>query len=232
MATPQSRQVVDACTLSFIAGFVDTCVFVGLYGLFTAHVTGNLALLGAALVHRSGGELAKLLALPVFALAVVGTVYAAWFLKRAGLQRVPPLLYAESLLLLVTAAFATSAGPASGPDSALAILAGMSGVTAMGLQNALMRIELSTLPATTVMTVNVTQVIVDAVMLTISRAHPQHDADPVGHAKARFDKLWPPVAAFAGGAASGAVGYTIVEWACLLVPAGACLGLGIALARR
>ena len=40
--------------LSFIAGYVDTAVFIGLFGLFTAHVTGNFVLIGSELVHRSG----------------------------------------------------------------------------------------------------------------------------------------------------------------------------------
>jgi len=33
---------------------VDTAVFVGLFGLFTAHVTGNFVLIGSELVHASG----------------------------------------------------------------------------------------------------------------------------------------------------------------------------------
>jgi uncharacterized membrane protein YoaK (UPF0700 family) len=33
--------------LSFTAGFVDTASFLGLEGLFTAHVTGNFVTLGA-----------------------------------------------------------------------------------------------------------------------------------------------------------------------------------------
>jgi uncharacterized membrane protein YoaK (UPF0700 family) len=33
--------------LSFVAAFVDTCGFVALFSLFTAHVTGNFVLIGA-----------------------------------------------------------------------------------------------------------------------------------------------------------------------------------------
>src|SRR5258708_4799448 len=40
--------------LSFIAAFVDTWGFIGLFGLFSAHVTGNFVLIGAALVHPDG----------------------------------------------------------------------------------------------------------------------------------------------------------------------------------
>jgi hypothetical protein len=59
--------------LAFVAGFVDTCGFVALAGLFSAHVTGNFVLLGASLVLPHAGELAKLLALPVFVVAVAAT---------------------------------------------------------------------------------------------------------------------------------------------------------------
>src|SRR5438046_9416237 len=46
-----SSITIDSSILGFIAGFVDTCVFVGLFGLFTAHVTGNFAR-----VHEPGDE--------------------------------------------------------------------------------------------------------------------------------------------------------------------------------
>jgi uncharacterized membrane protein YoaK (UPF0700 family) len=39
-----------AALLSFTGGFVDTTGFLGLQGLFTAHVTGNFVTLGATLV--------------------------------------------------------------------------------------------------------------------------------------------------------------------------------------
>ena len=53
---------IDAILLSFVASYVDTAVFVGLFGLFTSHVTGNFVLIGAALVHHADGVEIKLLA--------------------------------------------------------------------------------------------------------------------------------------------------------------------------
>jgi uncharacterized membrane protein YoaK (UPF0700 family) len=45
--------------LSFNGGFVDTASFVGLQGLFTAHVTGNFVTLAATLVSGPHGVIAK-----------------------------------------------------------------------------------------------------------------------------------------------------------------------------
>jgi Protein of unknown function (DUF1275) len=41
--------------LSVIAGSVDVIGFLGLGGLFTAHITGNLAILAAHVVNRAHG---------------------------------------------------------------------------------------------------------------------------------------------------------------------------------
>jgi len=46
--------------LSFDGGFVDTAGFLGLQGLFTAHVTGNFVTLGAALPVAVGAATAIL----------------------------------------------------------------------------------------------------------------------------------------------------------------------------
>src|SRR5213078_2285226 len=144
---PHPMSAILLCGLGFVAGFVDTCAFVALFGLFTAHVTGNFVLIGAELVHPSGGDvMLKLVVLPVFVLAVAVAVKVAEALERRGRARVAPFLYAEAPLRA---------------DEPSAIAAGILTAAAMGLQNALMRLELALWPSSTVMTVNVTQSAID-----------------------------------------------------------------------
>ena len=69
--------------LSFVAGYVDTLGFIALFGLFTAHVTGNFVLIGAEL-ERSGNVLLKILAFPAFIIAVALTA------PDRALARSPP----------------------------------------------------------------------------------------------------------------------------------------------
>ena len=66
-----SNELSIATLMAFAAGFVDTCGFVALFGLFTAHVTGNFVLIGATLASPRPGILAKLLAFPAFISAVM-----------------------------------------------------------------------------------------------------------------------------------------------------------------
>jgi uncharacterized membrane protein YoaK (UPF0700 family) len=224
------RERLDSCTLSFVAGFVDTCVFVGLFGLFTAHVTGNLVLIGAALVHQTSEVLAKLLALPVFVLAVACAVRAADALKRAGRGRLAPLLCAEAVLLLCSVATITASAPPATADAPVAIVAGLFAASAMGLQNALMRLELAAVPSSTVMTVNVTQAAIDATILA-SRDRDAADARRRDETRKRFARMWPPILAFTVGAACGAIGYAWLGLASLVLPAVLCFALALRFAR-
>jgi hypothetical protein len=85
--------------------------FLGLQGLFTAHVTGNFVTLGAALVFGAHGVLAKLLALPEFALVVAPTRLAGAALAA---QRWP----AVRLLLIVKVVAAQTLDRQAYPRSA------------------------------------------------------------------------------------------------------------------
>jgi len=214
---------VDACTLSFVAGFVDTCVFVALFGLFTAHVTGNFVLIGAELVHHTGDVTGKLLALPVFVLAVAAAVKASDALRRRGRKRVPPLLLAEAALLALAVGVMTALPPPAQADDPAALIAGMLAAAAMGLQNAMMRLELASLPSTTVMTVNVTQSAIDVVTL-LSRGDAQ--------ARQRFARMWPPIVSFTLAAACGAGAYAWLGPYALALPAVLCVLLAVRFAQK
>jgi uncharacterized membrane protein YoaK (UPF0700 family) len=198
--------------LRFVAGFVDTCGFVALYGLFSAHVTGNFVLLGASLIRPHAGVIAKLLALPVFMAAVAAT---RWFLIRAGsgVGSMRGVLAAEAVFLGLFLACGIAAAPIVDADARLAILTGMFAVIAMGVQNAASRTVFATMSPTTVMTGNVTQIVLDSVDFMASPL-PETKAA----AAARLAKFVPPVVAFAAGAALGAVGFGFTGFWCLLLP--------------
>ena len=97
-----------AALLSFVAGFVDTAGFLGLQGLFTAHVTGNFVTLGAALVLGTHGVVAKLLALPEFILVVALARLAGAALAARRWPTVRFLLTAKVGLLIVFFVLAVS----------------------------------------------------------------------------------------------------------------------------
>ncbi|MEW7963447.1 YoaK family protein, partial [Acinetobacter baumannii] len=71
----QSTWVIcrDPVLLTMVGGAIDTIGFIALFGFFTAHVTGNLVLAGAALVKGGAGLWIKLAAIPLFIVTVVIT---------------------------------------------------------------------------------------------------------------------------------------------------------------
>ncbi|HEY8052694.1 MAG TPA: YoaK family protein [Steroidobacteraceae bacterium] len=198
--------------LAFVAGFVDTCGFVALFFLFSAHVTGNFVVLGASLVLPHAGVVAKLLALPVFILAVAGT--RLYVLHFAGDERVERHVLAIELVFL---GLFLVAGLASAPivtaDAPMAVLTGMLAVSAMGVQNAAARTVFASLSPTTVMTGNVTQVVLDCVDYRLSG-----DAQLRSGARARLAKFGPPVIGFAAGAVAGALLYRVAGFWCVVLP--------------
>ena len=86
--------------LSIIAGSVDAIGFLGLGGLFTAHVTGNLVVLVAHLAIGSRAPLANILSVPVFVAALGSTRLLAGVLERIGFASLRPLLLLQLLLLV------------------------------------------------------------------------------------------------------------------------------------
>jgi len=196
--------------LAFIAGYVDTVGFVALFGLFTAHVTGNFVLIGSVLARSSGSVLLKLLVFPAFIAAVALTRLIVLWIERKHRDALIPLLLLQFALLGGFAVLGFVASPIGGAEETLAIWAGISGAAAMGVQNAAARLVLPSLAPTTVMTGNVTQLVIDGVDL----ARGAGDAAT----RTRSAKFFWPIVAFAGGAIGGGFGVVHVGFVALSVP--------------
>ncbi|MEE7505848.1 YoaK family protein [Methylobacterium mesophilicum] len=219
MTRPARSQTVGrdrtaGAALAFVAGFVDAAAFIALTGLFTAHVTGNFVLIGAELVASSGGMVAKLLALPVFVGAVAGARVLALALERRALDPLPWLLAVEVALLAGFGLCGTAWSPLGAADSAASIAVGMLAVAAMGLQNAIGRLSLGHLAPTTVMTVSVSQAVIDATDILLCSGE-QRD-----QTRKRFLRVLPAIAAFAIGALVGAFGIAHLAFGSLVLPLG------------
>lgn len=193
--------------LALAAAYVDTCGFIGLFGLFTAHVTGNFVLIGAELVSHHGDIIAKLSALPVFLVSVLLTAQAEVMLQQRGYRATSVLLWIEGLLIASAAVAFYKVGQPAHPDDEPVLVIGFILIAAMGVQNALMRTSLAGPVQTTVMTGNVTQMAIDLLSISTGRADPS--------VRTRVTKSWPAIAGFAVGSALGAAAYAFMNFHCL-----------------
>jgi uncharacterized membrane protein YoaK (UPF0700 family) len=195
--------------LGFVAGYVDTVGFVSLYGLFTAHVTGNFVLIGSELARPSHGVLIKFLAFPAFVAAIILTRLAVNWLQDRKKEVLGPILGLQIAFLFAFMLLGWQAEPIHSADTIIALCAGCAGAAAMGVQNAASRLILTDIAPTTVMTGNVTQLVID-LMECIKGAD-----SALGNRINKF--LW-PILAFGVGAISG--GFASVHWQfwSLLVP--------------
>ena len=212
MPEPRGRLTV-AALLSFNGGFVDTVGFLGLSGLFVAHITGNFVTLGAALVLGSHGILNKILALPEFIAVIALARLAGGVARRRGWPALRIMLTTEVILLAAFFGLAVTFGPFENADRPLALLTGFAGIAAMALQNALQRVHLASLPPTTLMTGSTTQATIDAVDLLAGTA--AGDAPAV---RTRLSRMAMSVLLFAAGCAAGALLFWLAGFWCLAVP--------------
>ncbi|MGC2644416.1 MAG: YoaK family protein [Pseudolabrys sp.] len=199
--------------LSFNAGFVDTAGFLGLQGLFTAHVTGNFVTLGAALVFGTQGIIAKLIALPEFLIVIVLVRLIGTALTTRRLPTSRLVLAAEVALLLAFFLLAVEFGPFPDSDSPTALITGFTGVAAMAIQNAIQRVHLAGFPPTTIMTGNTTQAALDAVDLIRGVNRKQGVA-----IRARLASILSGIFYFALGCAAAAGLYFLFGFWSLAVP--------------
>jgi uncharacterized membrane protein YoaK (UPF0700 family) len=120
-----------ALVLSLTAGSTDVIGFLGLGGLFTAHITGNLVVLAAHIVSGGAAQLSAILSVPVFMLVLCLARLLAGGFAAIGLGSLWPLLLLQFLFLLGSLLVCIAEGPGIDPNSAIATLVGMLAVSAM-----------------------------------------------------------------------------------------------------
>ena len=209
--------------LSMIAGSVDVISFLGLGGLFAAHITGNLILIAAHIVSGTAVSPQHLLSVPVF-IAVLGlTRLLVAGLEAAGLASLRPLLLLQFLLLTGFLTLCVASGSSVNPDKVTTILAAMLGVSAMAVQNAMVVMSLKDSPSTAVMTTNITRFVMDVGEVLLG-----NDPDKVTEARRRARHTFPAIIGFAGGAGLGAGCFVVAGlWSLMLPTTLALLALAI-----
>jgi uncharacterized membrane protein YoaK (UPF0700 family) len=205
--------------LSVVAGCTDIIGFLGLNGLFTAHITGNLAFLAARIVSGSGEvQVAQMLSVPVFIVVVGLAIVLVGGLESIGLASLHPLLLLQFLLLACFLVICDAAGSGINLHASSAVVAGMLGVSAMAVQNVLVQKSLKGAPSTAVMTTNVTRFAMAAGSVLLG-------GDPASVAEARNQaaRILPVIVGFAVGCAIGAACEAAFGLTSLVLPAGLAL---------
>ena len=131
-AEPVGRVVFATATLSFVGGFVDVVGFIALFGLFTAHVTGNFIMLGLEMVHATKLAIAKLLAVPIFIVMVALTRLFVLHYEKKGDPHGGRCCWQAALLTCFMIAGGMTT-PHDDPNDFGPVVAGLLGVAAMAV---------------------------------------------------------------------------------------------------
>ena len=220
-AVPETLPPVVPALLSFVAGYIDSCTFLALFGLYVAQLTGSFVLAGTETVVHDSGAAIKLLAIPVF--GVAGAATTVMVRRSRGRAALPAALALEAALLTGLFVSWLIGAPLTGRGDAAVLSASLCGLAAMGVQSALVRLLVKGSPSTNVMTTNTTLFAIDATDLVMAwRAHrraPSDAAALAAYAKARngFAILWPIVLGFIVGTISGAIFYARLDLWCVLL---------------
>jgi uncharacterized membrane protein YoaK (UPF0700 family) len=199
--------------LSFVAGYVDSLTYLGLFGLFAAQVTGSFVIAGAEFVTSDFGIAGKLLAIVAFMAAAAATAAIIALTRNAGQATLPWMLGLEASLLALFTATAVFGSPIEDARDWRGIVAGLFAAMAMGAQSVLVRLLMKDVPQTNVMTGNITQLsiaITDIIAARRRFARSRHDAAAIlefDKVRERLLTLLSITLGFMAGAASGAAAF-------------------------
>jgi len=163
-ATKEDLSLWEICKapifLTIVGGAIDTIGFLALLSFFTAHVTGNLVLAGAAFVKGGAGLWIKLGAIPLFIVTVIISKMLIDRNQQAHLT-LAWMFVAEAIFLLSFTVAGLYFEPFKNPDGAdLALTAGL-GLVALAIRNTASKTLIKYISPSTMMTGNTTQLGID-----------------------------------------------------------------------
>jgi uncharacterized membrane protein YoaK (UPF0700 family) len=209
--------------LSVVAGYVDSCTYLGLFGVFVAQLTGSLVLAGTALVKSEPGTPAKLLAIPSFFFAGMAVTVLVHSMRKRPRPALAWSLVLECILLIGLLASCLAGRPFRGLDAPGAIVALLFGMAAMGAQSALVRLLMRDMASTNVMTTNTTLLAINAAEILLGWIE-RIKTGPSGTSNADYARAHCEVAAllplwlgFLAGTTLGALAYVIMGLPCVLL---------------
>jgi uncharacterized membrane protein YoaK (UPF0700 family) len=209
--------------LSIVAGYVDTCTFLGLFGVFVAQLTGSLVLAGTELFRSELGALAKLLAIPSFFLAGMAVTVLVHSMRERPRAALAWSLSVECILLIGLSASCLAGMPFRSLDAPEAIVALLFGMAAMGAQSALVYLLMRGVASTNVMTTNTTRLAIGAAELLLGWIG-RNKGDPSGTSSAVYTRARREIAAllpiwigFLAGIVLGAVAYITLGLPCIML---------------
>jgi uncharacterized membrane protein YoaK (UPF0700 family) len=192
--------------------YVDSCTYLGLFGVFVAQLTGSFVLAGTQFVRSEPGALAN-----------IATAVLVHSMRERRYTALACGLRAECLLLMTFLSSSAIGMPFGDPDSPGAIVALLFGMAAMGTQSALVRMLIRGVASTNVMTTNTTLLAINVAEILlgwIERMKVRQSGSPnASHADARRDfvALLLVGLGFLGGTACGAVAYITLGFLCLVL---------------
>jgi uncharacterized membrane protein YoaK (UPF0700 family) len=210
-------------TLSVVAGYVDTCTYLGLFGVFVAQLTGSLVLTGTAFFGSESGAFAKLLAIPAFFFAGAAVTVLVHSLKEDPRAALAWSLMVECILLIGLSASCMARKSLRGLDAPDTIVALLFGMAAMGAQSALVRLLIPGAASTNVMTTNTTRLAISAAEMLFAwiqanKAGTVSTSNAViARARREVTSLLPIWLGFLTGTVLGAIAYTNFGLPCVLL---------------
>ena len=205
--------------LGFVAGYIDSITFLGLFGIFVAQLTGSYVLAGTNFVANEHGITVKLLAIPVFFSAGCIATAVAMIAGARSWRPLPCVMGLECVLLSAFTAIVLLR-PLSEIDAPVVRSAALLALAAMGVQSAMVRLLMRGVASTNVMTTNTTQIAVDFTMVLLSwfSTSIAHESSRGNAARERLSMTFPIMAAFLFGTVFGGLAFSVAGFATMLLP--------------